>query len=170
MRIIIPNSQLSPAHPTIQSQSYDPWVLMQVPLFWQGSSSHSFTSVQKNFKTGTWVSYKFNNFDYSYILILIYKNCFSQMSSWSGLYMWFFLLTIFKIKYSHDLLGYKIYYLLHNCILAIPLYRYMHRSHHYWYKSPYYDRESSHIHSHLEHKEKYFCFTYVVVNSFLYFI
>lgn len=98
MRIIIPNSQLSPAHPTIQSQSYDPWVLMQVPLFWQGSSSHSFTSVPKNFKTGTWVSYKFNNFDYSYILILIYKNCFSQMSSWSGLYMWLHVTRFLKLN------------------------------------------------------------------------
>lgn len=38
--------------------------------------------------------------------------------------------VIFRlIKWSLNMLGSN--YLLHSCILASPLYRYMHRSHHY---------------------------------------
>lgn len=45
-----PVSQSCPVHPAEQSQEYEPSLLMQVPLFWHGDTSHSFLST-KTFKS-----------------------------------------------------------------------------------------------------------------------
>lgn len=44
---MLPSSQVRPCQPYMQSQTYDPLLLIQVPLFLQGTKSHSLTSTTK---------------------------------------------------------------------------------------------------------------------------
>lgn len=54
--IFLPFKQFWSFHPVVQSQIYDPTVLTQVPLFWQGENWHSSKSKIIRDNTG-WYSY-----------------------------------------------------------------------------------------------------------------